>query len=62
MAQTVEVIRRNVEQQSQFVARLRSEIGRVIVGQEYMIYWILEILPRGGAYRVSLLTMKGVDI
>lgn len=37
MAQTVEVIRRNVEQQSQFVARLRTEIGRVIVGQEYMI-------------------------
>lgn len=37
MAQTVEVIRRNVEQQSQFVARLRAEIGRVIVGQEYMI-------------------------
>ncbi len=37
MAQTVEAIRRNVEQQSQFVTRLREEIARVIVGQEYMI-------------------------
>ena len=37
MAQTVEAIRRNVEEQSQFVTRLREEIARVIVGQEYMI-------------------------
>ena len=37
MAQTVEAIRRNVEQQSQFVTRLREEIARIIVGQEYMI-------------------------
>ncbi|MCH7959836.1 MAG: MoxR family ATPase [Candidatus Hydrogenedentes bacterium] len=37
MALTVEAIRRNVEEQSRFVSRLRDEIGRVIVGQEYMI-------------------------
>ena len=34
---SVEAIRRNVEAQSQFVARLRAEIARVIVGQQYMI-------------------------
>ena len=37
MALTVEAIRRNVEVQSQFVGRLRKEMGRMIVGQEYMI-------------------------
>ena len=37
MPQTVEAIRRNVEQQSQFVSRLRHEVARVIVGQQYMI-------------------------
>ncbi len=37
MAVSVEAIRRHVEAQSQFVARLRAEIARVIVGQQYMI-------------------------
>ena len=37
MAQTVEAIRREVEEQSQFVTRIRAEIAKVIVGQEYMI-------------------------
>jgi MoxR-like ATPase len=37
MSLSVEMIRRNVETQSQFITRLRGEISRVIVGQEYMI-------------------------
>jgi len=37
MAQTVEAIRRSVEEQSQFVTRLRAQIAQIIVGQEYMI-------------------------
>jgi MoxR-like ATPase len=37
MTQSVEAIRRNVEAQSLFVNRLREEIGRVIIGQQYMI-------------------------
>ncbi len=34
---SVEAIRRKVEAQSQFVGRLRSEMGKIIVGQQYMI-------------------------
>ncbi|MFP6584077.1 MAG: MoxR family ATPase [Candidatus Hydrogenedentota bacterium] len=41
MSQTVEAIRRSVEEKSQFVGRLRSQISKVIVGQEYMIDRIL---------------------
>lgn len=37
MSQTVEAIRQSVEQKSQFLARLRDQIARVIVGQEYMV-------------------------
>ena len=37
MSVSVETIRKNVEAQSQFVARLRSEIATVIVGQQYMV-------------------------
>jgi MoxR-like ATPase len=37
MSVSVESIRRNVEAQSPFINRLRSEIARVIVGQQYMI-------------------------
>ena len=37
MSLSVDAIRRQVEERSQFVTRLRSEIGRVIVGQQYMI-------------------------
>ena len=33
----VEAVRKSVERQAQFVGRLRSEIGRIIVGQQYMI-------------------------
>ncbi len=48
MAQTVEAIRRDVERQSQFVTRLREEIARVIVGQEYMIDRLLVGLLANG--------------
>ncbi len=37
MSVNVEAVRQSVERQAQFVSRLRSEIGRVIVGQQYMI-------------------------
>ncbi len=37
MTPTVEAIRRSVDEHSQFVNRLRAEISRVIVGQQYMI-------------------------
>jgi MoxR-like ATPase len=37
MTSTVEAIRRTVEEQSRFVDRLRQEIGRIIVGQQYMV-------------------------
>lgn len=48
MTQTVEAIRQNVEQKSQFLSRLRSQIGRVIVGQEYMVdRIILGLLSNG---------------
>ncbi|MDP7638354.1 MAG: MoxR family ATPase [Candidatus Hydrogenedentes bacterium] len=37
MVQSVEAIRRSVEEQSRFVANMRREIGRAIVGQEYLV-------------------------
>ncbi len=37
MSLSVDAIRRQVEEQSGFVARLREEIGRIVVGQQYMI-------------------------
>jgi MoxR-like ATPase len=37
MLTNVEEVRRNVEQQAQFIERLRQEIGKVIVGQQHMI-------------------------
>jgi MoxR-like ATPase len=37
MTSTVEAIRKAVEEQSRFVDRLRQEIGRIIVGQQYLI-------------------------
>ena len=37
MSLSVDAIRRQVEERAQFVTRLRSEIGRIIVGQQYMI-------------------------
>jgi MoxR-like ATPase len=37
MTTSVESIRRSVEAQSKFIARMRSEIGRIVVGQQYMI-------------------------
>ncbi|HRI87975.1 MAG TPA: AAA family ATPase, partial [Candidatus Hydrogenedentes bacterium] len=37
MSVSVEAIRRNVEAQASFVQRLRKEISRVVVGQQYMI-------------------------
>jgi len=37
MTSTVEAIRKAVEEQSRFVDRLRQEIGRIIVGQQYLV-------------------------
>jgi len=48
MTLSVDAIRRNVEQQSQFVSRLRAELGRVIVGQQYMIDRLLVGLLANG--------------
>ena len=48
MAQTVEAIRRDVEEQSQFVTRIRAEIAKIIVGQEYMIDRLLVGLLANG--------------
>lgn len=48
MTLSVDAIRRNVEQQSQFVSRLRTEMGRVIVGQQYMIDRLLVGLLANG--------------
>ncbi len=48
MSISVEAIRKTVEAESQFVGRLRAEIGRVIVGQQYMIDRLLAgILANG---------------
>ena len=44
----VEAVRRSVEQQSQFVARLRTEMARVIVGQQYMVDRMLAGLLANG--------------
>jgi MoxR-like ATPase len=48
MTPVVEAIRRSVEEQSRFVQRLRTEIGRVIVGQQYMIDRLLVGLLANG--------------
>ncbi len=48
MSLTVESIRRTVEAKSRFVARLRREIGAVIVGQQYMIDRLLVGLLANG--------------
>jgi len=48
MTPVVEAIRRSVEEQSQFVQRLRAEIGRVIVGQQYMVDRLLVGLLANG--------------
>jgi MoxR-like ATPase len=48
MTFSVETIRKNVEQHSQFVARLRREISRVIVGQQYMVDRLLVGLLANG--------------
>ncbi len=48
MAVSVEAIRRHVESQYQFVARLRAEIARVIVGQQYMIDRLIVALLANG--------------
>lgn len=48
MSVNVEAVRRSVEQQAQFITRLRSEVGRVIVGQQYMIDRLLVGLLANG--------------
>ncbi|HNR37022.1 MAG TPA: AAA family ATPase, partial [Candidatus Hydrogenedentes bacterium] len=48
MTPVVEAIRRNVEEQSRFVQRLRAEIGRVVVGQQYMVDRLLVGLLANG--------------
>ena len=48
MSQTVEAIRQSVERKSEFLTRLRDQIARVIVGQEYMVdRLILGMLANG---------------
>ena len=48
MSTSVEAIRRNVEERSRFIGRLRQEISKAIVGQEYMIdRLIVGILANG---------------
>lgn len=44
----VEAVRRQVEQQAQFVSRLRNELARVIVGQQYMVDRLLVGLLANG--------------
>ena len=44
----VEEVRRSVERHAQFVTRLRSEIGKVIIGQQYMIDRLLVALLANG--------------
>ena len=48
MSVSVEAIRRRVEAQSGFAARLRQEMGKVIVGQEYVVDRLLVGLLANG--------------
>ena len=48
MTTDVEMVRRSVERQAQFVQRLRQEISKVIVGQQYMIDRLLVGLLANG--------------
>ncbi len=48
MAPSVEAIRKEVEAQSKFVARLRDRMARVIVGQQYMVDRLLVGLLANG--------------
>jgi len=48
MMTDVEAVRRNVERQAQFVSRLRQEIAKVIVGQQYMTDRMLVALLANG--------------
>ncbi|MDX9973831.1 MAG: MoxR family ATPase [FCB group bacterium] len=45
---SVDAIRKNVEAQAQFVGRLRAEVARVIVGQQYMVDRLLAALLANG--------------
>jgi MoxR-like ATPase len=48
MSVSVESIRKSVEAQAQFVGRLRAEVARVIVGQQYMVDRLLAALLANG--------------
>jgi MoxR-like ATPase len=48
MSVSVESIRKSVEAQSQFVTRLRAEVARVVVGQQYMVDRLLAALLANG--------------
>ena len=48
MSPSIDAIRRNVEQQSQFVSKLRAQLAQIIVGQQYMIDRLLIGLLAGG--------------
>jgi len=48
MMTDVEAVRRNVERQAQFVSRLRQELAKVIVGQQYMTDRMLVALLANG--------------
>ena len=37
MHQDIELIQERIQKQSRFVAQIRAEVGKVIVGQRYMI-------------------------
>ncbi|HOH30045.1 MAG TPA: ATPase, partial [Candidatus Hydrogenedentes bacterium] len=48
MAINVEAVRRSVEQHAPIVNRLREQIGRVIVGQHYMVDRLLTAILANG--------------
>jgi len=48
MAVSVDAIRRNVEAQSAFIGKLRDEVAKIIVGQQYMIDRLLVAMLANG--------------
>ncbi|HQB03764.1 MAG TPA: AAA family ATPase, partial [Candidatus Hydrogenedentes bacterium] len=48
MSVNVDAVRRSVEEHAAFVNRLREEIGRIIVGQQYMIDRLLTAMLANG--------------
>ena len=48
MSVNVDAVRRSVEEHTAFVSRLREEIGRVIVGQQYMVDRLMTAMLANG--------------